>query len=103
MEVIGARKAAFRSSAALRRNFHRAKATHQYLSSLTSSRELWACTYAQWVATKAQNAELKLDLERHIRATGLICGEPYSSQWEPDDFKCIMQAVDNLFIERGWL
>jgi hypothetical protein len=74
-----------------------------YLDSLTALRELWACTYAQWIATKSGDPVLTSELVRHIQPTGSIADMPYTTQWEPDDFKPIMQAVDNLFGNRGWL
>jgi len=75
----------------------------KYLESLTMRRELWACTYAQWVATKTDNPQLKTELNRLIPPTGHIAGEPYSIQWEENDFKDIMCAVDDLFKKRNWL
>lgn len=79
------------------------RADLRYLRSLTTVRELWACSYAQWAALKCDYLPLKIELERQIQLTGLILGESYSTQWELDDFKGIMDAVDNLFRKRGWI
>lgn len=59
--------------------------------------ELWARSYAQWVATRAGTALLTADLQR-ARA-----GERrFAAYWRDDDFAPIATAIDALFDGFGW-
>lgn len=58
--------------------------------------ELWARSYAQYIATKSSNQILKGEL--NVRINDLL-----AKQWKPDDFTKIEEAFDRLFEKLGWL
>lgn len=58
--------------------------------------ELWARSYAQYIATKSSNQILKGEL--NVRINDLL-----AKQWKPDDFTEIEEAFDRLFEKLGWL
>lgn len=66
---------------------------HRYL---LKHDELWARSYAQYIAEKSGNKNLLKDLQ-------IVQNESIKSQWESDDFKEIMKAIDDIFKEMGWL
>ena len=63
--------------------------------------ELWARSYAQYVAERSMDATLMdaLDLTR----TPAPLGQLYPAQWGTDDFAPVAKAIDTLFRELGWL
>lgn len=59
--------------------------------------ELWARAYAQYIAVRSGNANLRAQLDK-IRST------PESwTQWSDDDFAPIASAIDDVFKAKGWL
>lgn len=58
--------------------------------------ELWARSYAQYIATKSSNQILKNELS-------VALSEQLARQWQPDDFLEIEKAFDKLFKSWGWL
>lgn len=59
--------------------------------------ELWARSYAQYVATRSTDAALKAELVEYLAKHNA-----YSAQWEPEDFEPIAEAFDRLFERMGW-
>lgn len=72
-----------------------------YLRYLLTPQELWARSYAQFIATRSGNADLQrqLDRLRERPARAFYYGE----QWEDVDFLPIMAEVEALFRHLGWL
>jgi hypothetical protein len=70
----------------------------RYLRYLTNDKEMWARSYAQYVAHRSGNRTMldQVDKEREDKMYG-------SSQWDSDDFEPIAQAMDQLFEDLGWL
>ena len=64
-----------------------------------SPRELWAHTYAQWIAIRAGNVAITEQLIQARRAGGAFAGRWCTFQWEDNDFNPIMDAVDRLMSE----
>jgi hypothetical protein len=62
---------------------------------VTSTRELWARSYEQWIALRSGNARLaaKIEARRQEETTHLY--------WEDDDFAPIAAAFDEAFASRG--
>lgn len=73
----------------------------RYYEYLTRPREIFARAYAQWIATKTDDAEMRamLDKER-VRKKGVKYNP---RQWDDEDFKPVAKAFDHLFGELGWL
>ncbi len=71
----------------------------RYISYLTTDVELWARSYAQYIARRSGNAAMLGELEtvRH-RASRLYLPE----QWDDDDFEPIAAAIDELLAQLGW-
>ena len=67
-----------------------------------SKHEQWARSYAQYIATKS-NQELLVSQLDNIRFNDRYPDYYRNSQWENEDFKPIMNAIDNLFLKMGWL
>jgi hypothetical protein len=63
--------------------------------------ELWARSYAQYIAAKSMDTRLisAIDLTRPPAALGQI----YPAQWDAEDFAPVSQAIDLLFRGQGWL
>lgn len=59
-------------------------------------RELWARSYAQFIATRTSNSEMKKELAS--RLTNLT-----PDQWDDSDFAPIEKAIYNLFRMMGWM
>lgn len=59
--------------------------------------ELWARSYAQYIATRSQDPALRAQLDK-IRAGG----QPWR-QWSDEDFAPVAAAIDALFKGKGWL
>ena len=64
--------------------------------------EIWARSYAQYVATRGGNSVLKSQLDVVIgqRNNAVI---DYAYQWQHDDFEPIADAIDDVFKKMGWL
>jgi hypothetical protein len=76
-------------------------ALQDYLTYLLSEQELFARTYAQWIAARSGDATLlvQVALRREHREYDL----PLPLQWEIADFVAIGFALDELFRRKGWL
>lgn len=76
-----------------------AQVDQRHLRYLTSSREIWARSYAQYIATKSGDEVLLAQLadRREEMIYGMI------NQWDEDDFKPILKAIDGIFEKLGWI
>ncbi|MCA9880034.1 MAG: hypothetical protein KC442_19705, partial [Thermomicrobiales bacterium] len=72
-----------------------------YVDYLLLPRELWARSYAQYIAEKSGDIDMRnaLDLDRFPSLTGLL----YPQQWETSDFAPVLDAIDTLFRGLGWI
>lgn len=62
-----------------------------------SEKELWARSYAQYIATKSADPTMLAELES-------IGKSPLpATQWTRDDFEPIFKAIDKLFESKGWI
>ncbi|RDI73300.1 Phage Mu/F-like protein [Gaiella occulta] len=68
---------------------------HDFLLYLLHPEEVWARSYAQWVATRSGNQTLLRQL--HLDRRGL-----YPMQWEDDDFEPVARAIDRIMEQLGW-
>ena len=68
-----------------------------YLRYLTSREELWARTYAQYIATRSSNVKMKAEL-----LTTLESSKNYPQQWEENEFKPVAKAIDAIMAVLGW-
>ncbi|HKG26592.1 MAG TPA: hypothetical protein VKB09_13150 [Thermomicrobiales bacterium] len=68
---------------------------------LTVLEELWARSYAQFVATRSGSLPMQRTLAalRHRDPHTLY----YPRQWDDDDFVAVEAALDNLFRGLGWI
>jgi hypothetical protein len=68
---------------------------------LLNAEELWARSYAQYIATKSQYPLLcqQLNDERSLRVGAVY----YPQQWTDKDFEPILESIDRILRERGWL
>ena len=68
----------------------------RYLQYLLQPDELWARSYAQYIAERSADPELAAQLAAALAA------EP-ERQWEGTDFVPVSTAIDDLFASLGWL
>jgi hypothetical protein len=77
----------------------------RYLRYLTSTRELWARSYAQWVT--ARTLEKKLGSEQLRQQLSAALAERretmYGGHWSDEDFKPVSAAIEALFKKKGWV
>lgn len=73
---------------------------HDHVEYLLSRHELFARSYAQYVANRSGHAVLLGQLEGILNDTS----NPYRlRQWSNHDFDAIARAIDNLMVKLGWL
>lgn len=70
---------------------------------LLPRRELFARSYAQWIAIRSQHPEGLRDLQKLLDRAKTDPTQPYPRQWEAADFAPIAAALDRLFGLLGWL
>ncbi|MEW5800450.1 MAG: hypothetical protein AB1728_15755, partial [Bacteroidota bacterium] len=72
--------------------------TQQFFEYLLSDEELWARSYAQFIAHKTRDQFLKEQI-------AIIRNDPVdgSRQWDDNDFEEIAQAIEKLFQQLGWM
>ena len=68
----------------------------KYLHYLLNPDELFARSYAQYIAVKTQHPVAINQLNRRRSTT-------HFQQWSDDSFEPIMQAIDELFVQQGWI
>jgi len=82
--------------------------TYQALSKVQGSHanylrgpsELWARSYAQYIARKSRDPALLAELDRMVNCS---YNNSYHAQWDEDDFEPIMGKIDALFRAKGWI
>jgi hypothetical protein len=74
-------------------------ASPRYVSYLQDPSEIWARTYAQWVASRTSSQGLKDEMSNQVD----VAQETYSEQWDDDDFEPVAQAIDRMMKGLGWL
>ena len=67
---------------------------HEDLEYLLRPSELWARSYAQWIASKDPAIGKQLETMRQ---------EEPQKTWSDADFAPILQSIENLFISKGWI
>jgi len=77
------------------------EADRDYLRYLVQPRELWARSYAQFIAVRSGDPTLRLQLdglrERSVRTSS------YGEQWDEDDFLPISMSIEVIFHDLGWM
>lgn len=63
------------------------------------SHEQWARSYAQYITKKNNDAILSKQLAERLDDANIAASQ---LQWQDTDFKPIMIAIDNLFVQLGW-
>ncbi|WP_133740312.1 hypothetical protein [Actinorugispora endophytica] len=71
----------------------------QYTTYLRSLPEIWAHSYAQWVAVRSGDEQLLTELRSRLSSSE---ADQYR-QWEDQDFEPIAEALDHIFQSEGWL
>ena len=74
----------------------------KHIHYLLETHEIWARSYAQYIASRSGDPVM---LEQLRSLVGLKSRAKvyYAYQWDEDDFKPIQEAIDDLFIELGWI
>jgi|GEM_PF-1268092 len=72
----------------------------QHVEYLLRRQEIFARSYAQYIATRGNNVKIKTDLETVLQKDRYSL---YPRHWDHKDFEKIAEAFDNLFRKRGWL
>ena len=62
--------------------------------------ELWARSYAQYIAVKSKDPTLLSELEKMV---GSDYNKSYHAQWDEGDFGPIMKKIDTLMKAKGWI
>jgi hypothetical protein len=75
--------------------------TGKYRDYLMKWEELWARSYAQYIAKRSDYTPLRLQVLK-VRE-GKTPGHWPDSQWTEKDFEPISKSIDNLFRSLGWL
>jgi hypothetical protein len=74
---------------------------HGHLISCLSPHELWACSYAQYVATKSENATvIRAQIDKFNQST---YSQMYARYWKQPDFLDVAHEISELFGNLGWL
>lgn len=68
---------------------------HVWLDYMLEAEEVWARSYAQWIALRSGDARLAADLAH--RSGGI-----YPEQWLAADFEPVAAAIDELMRRLGW-
>lgn len=72
-----------------------------YLRYLLQPRELWACSYAQFIAVQSGDSNLLLQLDslrdKPVRTFY------YGEQWDKDDFRPIQLSIEAVFRSLRWM
>lgn len=84
------------------RNGRSHSVSKKYLDYLGGFDEVWARSYAQYIALKSENKAL-LDALRNIQTQETGAPVWYASQWDDEDFAPVSSAIDLLFKDLGYL
>ena len=69
---------------------------YTYYVDLLDPKELWARSYAQYIATRSGDEVLLAELARETKKANVF------KQWDDDDFAPIASSIDVLFKSKGW-
>ncbi|AWL12826.1 hypothetical protein HMF8227_02374 [Saliniradius amylolyticus] len=74
----------------------------KHLSYLLRTEEIWARSYAQYIAMRSGNSTLLAQLRKEQQKIkdGMVS---IPRQWTDEDFEPIAKVIDELFLELGWL
>ena len=72
----------------------------KHVKYLLTDVELWARSYAQYIATKSKNPAMLKELVDDMKGDYAAV---YHHQWEHNDFAPIESAIDDLFKGLGWI
>jgi len=64
--------------------------------------EMWARSYAQFIALRSGDPTLTAQLLGLLRLSSEGGDAPYTLQWESADFAPILETIDQLFKRKGW-
>lgn len=73
----------------------------RYIEYLLQNEELWARSYAQFVAVRSGHPVLREQLDRLRRRPERHLY--YGGHWDDDDFQPIMAEIEAAFRQKGWL
>jgi hypothetical protein len=76
-------------------------ADRKYVRYLLQYDELWARSYAQYIATKSQNANMLGELAQTLDFQGKAM--TYPVQWSADEFAPVVEAIDKIMRAKGWM
>lgn len=65
-------------------------------------KELWARSYAQFIATEAGDATLGAELDAMLAHQVNAKRRLIPLQWQPDDFTVVAEAIQALIVDLGW-
>ena len=71
-----------------------------YIGYLLKAEELWARSYAQWIAAESRSPELLRQVEQERERPG--DGIYYPTHWEETDFVPIQMEIETLFRALRW-
>ena len=72
----------------------------KHLNYLVDEKEIWARSYAQYIAEKSGNTVMKESIAISVTR---YADEGYGYQWAPDDFADLSAAIEEMMIELGWM
>lgn len=79
----------------------RYQAEHRHIEYLLQTEELWARSYAQFIAVKSAHPDLREQLGRlRVRPVRQLY---YGSQWDDEDFLPIQAEIEAVFRRQGWM
>jgi hypothetical protein len=73
-----------------------------YVRYLLEPHEMWARSYAQWVAVRSGDAVMLRQIES-IRSEDLMGEVAYTRQWGDNDFEKVADAIDEVMGRLGWM
>ena len=81
---------------------NKTRISSSWLSYALRTNELWARSYAQYIAVRSGNAKMMAELRKE-QAEQKSARVPITAQWQDDDFEPIARAFDTIFTQLGWL
>jgi hypothetical protein len=75
----------------------------QDLSVLLRPRELFARSFAQYIAIRSQNPQMLSELMILLDSNNFLPNEFLQYQWEANDFEAIAKSFDQMLYNLGWV
>lgn len=75
----------------------------RFLNYLISDKELFARSYAQYIAVRSGDKALLRELKNEQKRIDIDRGLYFSHQWSDDEFEVIAKAFDEAFKQLGWM